>query len=791
MRRTETGTEAWCPVPDNRGIHAAVRGLARGRWARGARGAGARPVKFRVIPGLLAATSILAVLAAFTVGVPLLDLVELKTYDMRVRSGGGRPPSPAVAMAVIDEKSLDTEGRWPWPRARIAALIDALSRDGARVIAFDIAFAEPDENSHVALLDEVSRQVGALAIEDANLKRFIDARRRRADNDRVLADSIRASSAAVVLGYFFHFSDATVGYRIEAREIERRLRSLAPAKYPLTLYRTADASAVPFIRPYAPETNLDMLAEVAAGAGYFTLQSDPDGVLRWMPLVIQAGDELFPPLAVVSAWHYLGRPPLTVRVGPHGVEGIQMGDRVIPTDESGQLLVNYLGPPRTFPHVSVTDILRGRLAPGTFKDRVVLVGATAVGTHDLRSTPFSPVYPGAEVQATVIDNILTARFIARPRWSRIYDLIAVIVLGAIVGIVLPRLGPVKGLAFTVGLSTLYVVAARWCFVELRLWLNLVYPMAAIGGTYTALTVYHYLTEQRERKRIKSTFRQYVAPLVVEELLKHPQAVTLGGTEKVLTVLFTDLEGFTTYSERYTATEMVQILGEYYDRITEQVFIERGTLSDYVADELIAFFGAPLDNPAHAQRACAAALAMREQTVLLAAEWQKIGRPRLRARTGINTGPMLVGNLGSRYRFAYSVLGDQVNLASRLEGLNKVYKTDILIGENTARAVEGQFLLREVDRVRVKGKTQAVGMYELLARGTAPMSLEQEKGLRSYAMGLEAYRQRAWDESMVLFEETRSLLPGDGPAAEMLERCRTYRVTPPPEDWDGSFDQKFK
>ncbi len=730
-------------------------------------------------------------LLAMRLSVPLLELIELKTYDLRFLSRGPRTPSPAVALAVIDEKSLDIEGRWPWPRSRIAALVDALSRDGARVIGFDIAFTEPDENSELALLDQLARELETSVERDRRLAEFIAVRRSRADNDRALATAIERSSAVVVLGYFFHFSEASLGYPLEPQEIERRLARLAPSKYPLVRYRTPAAAGVPFIEAYAPETNLEMFTAAAASSGFFSLRSDPDGVLRWMPLIVRAGEHLFPPLALLSAWHYAGRPRLGVTVGPHGVEGIEMGDRVIPTDENGQLLINYLGPPRTIPHVSVTDILRGAFTPGTFRDRVVLVGATAIGTHDLRSTPFSPLFPGLEVQATVVDNILTDRFMAKPAWSRVYDVLSVVLITALVAVALPTLGPLQGLAFAAGLFALYVLVARWLFVAAGVWLNMVYPLLGLAGNYTALTAYYYVTEQRQRKRVKETFRQYVAPLVVEEMLKDPRRLRLGGEEKVLTVLFSDLEGFTANAERYTPPEMAAMLSEYYNRVTEQVFRYQGTLKEYVGDELMAIFGAPLDQPDHAVRACAAALAMREARLSLAAEWASAGRPRLRARTGVNSGPMLVGNLGSRYRFAYGVLGDDVNLGSRLEGLNKIYGTDILVGENTARLVGGAFVLREVDTVRVVGRTQRTRIYELLGGPDTPITLEQEKALRSYAAGLDAYRQRIWGEALTLFRQALTFWPQDGPAHAMAERCEAYQKTPPAEDWDGAFDQPFK
>jgi adenylate cyclase len=509
-----------------------------------------------------------------------------------------------------------------------------------------------------------------------------------------------------------------------------------------------------------------------------------------MPLVIQGGEDLYPPLGLLLAWHYLDRPQVTVQVASHGVDGIQIGERFVPTDRVGKLLINYLGRARTFPYFSVSDVLSGRVPKGAFKDRIVLIGATAVATYDLRNTPIDPRFPGTEVHATVIDNILTQSFMARPEWSRVLDVVAIVGMAVLTGVALIRLGPVKGMLFVAGLFVAYIVLARWLFVGARLWLTIVYPLMAVVMVHIMLTVYYYMTEQRERKRIKGTFKQYVAEVVVEEMTKDPARLRLGGEEKVLTVLFSDLEGFTTYSERYSPHEMTQMLSEYYDRVTEQIFLHRGTLKEYVGDELMAFFGAPLEESQHALRACQAALAMRQQTKLLANEWATIGRPRVRARTGINSGPMVVGNLGSKYRFAYGVVGDQVNLGSRLEGLNKEYRTDIIVGENTARLVEADFVFRELDMVRVKGRQQAIRIYELIATAGGEISSEVQKALPLYGEGLELYRHGDWVAALARFRELLVLRPDDGPARTLAQRCVVYEAMPP-EGWDGVFDQLVK
>jgi adenylate cyclase len=338
---------------------------------------------------------------------------------------------------------------------------------------------------------------------------------------------------------------------------------------------------------------------------------------------------------------------------------------------------------------------------------------------------------------------------------------------------------------------LHIFVSRWLFVNSGVWLNIVYPLLAISLSYTTLTVYYYVTEERERKKIKGAFKHYVAPIVIEEMLKDPERLKLGGDEKVLTVLFSDLAGFTGYSERFTPHEMITMLSEYFEQMTEQVFAYQGTLKEYVGDEMMAIFGAPLEQADHAQRACSAALAMRHRLHTLRAEWAEMGRPPLRARTGVNSGPMLVGNLGSQYRFAYGALGDHVNLGSRLEGLNKTYGTEILIGENTARLVEDSFLLREVDQVRVKGRVQPVHIYELVGNSADSLPKEKEQAFSYFVAGLEAYRQQHWQEALELFSQSLTLLPDDGPSSIMAERCRIYQETPPPTDWDGVFTMTTK
>ena len=744
-----------------------------------------------VNPVSLSFYSILLVLVLFMIGVPILDLIELKTYDLRFMMRGQKDPSNTVVLAVIDEKSLDKEGRWPWSRSKIADLIHTLNKDGAKVIGFDIGFLEPDENSNLKLIHQFENQISTLNIKNHKLADFIHKGKINADNDQALANAIKNSSASVILGYFFHTSKAGLGYQISPKEIDRRLLQIEPSKYPLIIFEDQKPEYSPFLRAYAPEGNLDIFTRATQSSGYFNTTPDRDGVLRWLPLIIQCGQNIFPPLSIQCAWHYLDKPQLMVKVVIYGVGGIQMGKRFVPTDEYGRILINYLGPPKTFPHVSITDILDNTFQKGIFKDKIILVGATAEGIYDSRNTPFSTVHPGLEVHANVIDSILTENFLKIPKRANVYNLLAIIAVGVLMGVILPRLSAIKGAMFALGLFFGFNIIICSLFIGLGVWVNMVYPLLVMLLSYFSITVFHYFTEERKRKEIKSAFSRYAPNVVVNEILKHPDQLKLGGEEREISVLFCDLIGFTGYSEIYTPNAMITILSEYFNEMTEQVFAFQGLLKEYVGDELMAIFGAPLVQKDHAQRACMAALAMRDRLRALRPIWDNMDRPALRARTGINSGIMLVGNVGSKYRFSYGALGDHVNLGSRLEGLNKIYGTEIIIGENTAQLLDDVFRLREIDCVKVQGKETPVRFYELLGIFNTVLPEETEQAFNCYADGLEAYRSQQWEDAIDLFEKGQNLYQEDKTFQVMALRSRIYQRDPPKGEWDGVFRERRK
>ncbi len=742
-------------------------------------------------PFSITLSSILLVIALFFTGVPILEFIELKAYDLRFLSRKLRKPTYPIVLAVIDEKSLDVEGRWPWPRAKFAQLIDTLSSDGAKVIGFDIGFLEPDENSSMQIIDEIENKLEMTGASNADVSQYLQTIKKDADYDLALATAIRNSSATIVLGYFFHTSQPGADYQISPDAMINQLKRIEPSKYPFVISEGQEPAEPPYLKAYAPESNLELLSQATPYAGWFNTIPDYDGVLRWAPMVIQCGGDIFPPLALQSVWNYLDQPQLVVQVEINGVEGIHMGERFIPTDSHGRMLINYLGPPKTFPHYSITNILQGKVPRGTFNDAIVLVGATAEGIYDSRNTPFTTVHPGLEVHANIAENILSQSYLNIPKRADIFNLVAIIAMGIVVGMVLPHLNALKGALFALSLFGIYIVTNSWLFSASGIWLNMVYPLLVLFISYVAITVFRYFTEERQRKEIKSAFGRYASKRVINQMLDHPDQLKLGGEVRSITVLFCDLAGFTSYSEIYTPNAMINILGEYFSEMTEHVFEFEGLLKEYVGDELMAIFGAPLIQEDHAQRACLTALAMQDKLQKLRRIWADLDRPQLTARTGVNSGNMLVGNIGSKYRFSYGALGDDVNLGSRLEGLNKQYGSEILIGENTADLVEGHFRLRKMDYVRVKGKEKPVRVYELMGKAGIVFSEEKERRLQIYEDGFEAYQAQKWAEAIEIFKSGQKLYPKDKSFQTMGIRCRIYQREPPKGEWDGAFRERRK
>jgi adenylate cyclase len=447
-------------------------------------------------------------------------------------------------------------------------------------------------------------------------------------------------------------------------------------------------------------------------------------------------------------------------------------------------LINYYGGEQQFDYYSISDVVLGRIAPDTFREKIVLLGFTADIYQDLHSTSFQPIsYPGVETHTTIIANILDQDFLTRPGGIFLIDLLILFLMSVLLGILLPHTRPVSGAIALILCIAAVFGAAYYAFVAQKVWLNTVYPTLFVLLNYVALTSYKYLTEERRKKEVKKAFQHYVAPAVVNQMLDRVDQLHLGGERKELTALFSDIRGFTSISEKMTPEALVRFLNEYLSAMTGIVLQYEGTVDKYMGDAIMAFYGAPLDQADHAARACRTALDMMTRLRELRTEWEARGLPPMNIGIGINSGDMSVGNMGSEERFDYTIMGDNVNLASRLEGINKQYGTNIVISQFTYALIQEQsFIARELDSVRVKGKQEPVIIYEL--RGYGSPDTQTESLLTAFHQGLTAYKQQQWQQAIAHFQEVLKIDSDDEPAKLYRERCEAYQLSPPPDGWDG-------
>lgn len=739
---------------------------------------------------------VLFFLGIYWVQIPWFEAMELKALDLKFLARGERAPGQEVVIVAVDEKSLGEMGRWPWPRAKVADLVNRLHEYGTKVIAFDVVFAEPQENTEANVLrrlqQEELKEISDLGItvDEAPLEmkkelKFLEKEIARAEtwNDDVLLAKAVERFPGSVLGYFFYFTPQEIK-DLKEEQYLAGLELISKSEVGAIRMRGGKVNPEDFLtRALGVQANIPIVSRASQAEGFFNAVPDQDGTFRKGILSVSFGEKVFPSLALKATSLYLESPILMDFIAEFGLAGISVGERAIPADEFGRTIVNYYGPPQTFPHYSASDVIQGKLDPELFRERIVLLGATAIGIGDIRSTPFSPVFPGVEVHASIISNILNGDFLIRPEWMKLFDLGAIILVGLVLGFVLPRVRALYGLIPGIVIALLYFWVDRYMFEARGVIVSSVYPLLEIFFIFLGITFYKYLTEEKKRKQYKEAFSRYVSASVVNEILKQPDVLKLGGERKNLTVLFSDIRGFTTISESLDPETVVHILNEYLTPMTEVVFHHEGMLDKYIGDAIMAVFGAPLAQQDHAARACATALEMIQRLKELQKKWEGEGYPRIDIGIGINTGPMSVGNMGSEMLFDYTVIGDSVNLASRLEGLNKQYGTRICVSETTYENTKDLYIFRILDRVVVKGKKEPVGIYELL--GTRDEIPQFADRVTAFERGFWAYQNREWDEAIRQFQEVVSSVD-DQTARIMITRCQEYKANPPPPDWNGSY-----
>lgn len=721
----------------------------------------------------------------YLIEIPFLEVMELKTIDLRYISRGGSENESDVVLAVIDEESIDKEGKWIWPRSKMANLVKKLSAAGAGVISFDVGFLEPDEKSVVRTIEDIEKN---LTILDVKTRAYLEELKRASDNDQLLADAIAESEATVVLGYFFQMEKLHSGdFDEELLKIQRK--NIQSSRYVQVKFHSEKAMDTPVIEAQVANANITAISQATPYSGFFNMFPDRDGVVRWIPAVIDYSDEMYAPLSLMTLSAFKETQPLVV-VADYGIEKIQFDDIAIPTDELGRIMINYRGDAKSFRHIPVTDILNGKVPESELKGKVVIVGATAIGIYDMRVTPFSSVFPGVEIHASIVDSVLRGEFLYHPTWAAVFDILAIVLAGLLLGVVLPRAGVFLGILTVSVLFFGHIFFCQYLFSRQGWILNMVYPLLVILSVYISITVYKYLSESRQKRFIRSAFSTYLAPTVVQQLIDSPENLELGGEEREITAFFSDVQGFTSISEKLTPNELVELLNEFLTEMTNIILEHEGTVDKFEGDAIIAFYGAPNALENQAETACLTCVDMQKRLGELREKWHQEGKPELKMRIGLSTGPAVVGNMGSRNRMDYTMMGDTVNTAARLEGVNKIYGIYTLVCETTFKKASQRVWGREIDAINVIGKAEPVTVYQLLGYSEdIDETMLKMTGL--YAEGLHLYRQQHWESAIEKFDAALNVSPDDGPSKEMRDRCAAYKIEPPSQDWDGSYTMKTK
>lgn len=700
--------------------------------------------------------------------------LELLIYDQRMRLHLPYETKAAVPIVIIDidETSLQHEGRWPWSRAKIADLVEKLNESGAAVIGFDILFGEAERNPAQEVLAGLDNQ--------SNLYKQLNFLQKNYDNDSLLAKKLEDSEA--VLGYLFHYQyNLTSGLLPQSLDLNNSVDTLV------------SQLVLPIMSGYAAP--LEVLIDATGKGGFFSLAPDEDGVVRRAPMLARYDNQLYASLSLEMLRQFMFLEAIQLKTstiaGKQHLESIFLDENLaLPTDGSGQLLIPFRGPAETFPYIPAWKLLAGEVDPLLIQGALVLVGTSAPGLFDLRATPVASVYPGVEVHANLLAAMLDKQFLQQPSWAAGANLVIALMAGLILAIALPWLSPILQVLISVVLAVSIVSLTSWLWVFEGIVLALAGPLLLIFLLMVFNFIWGFFYESMTRHRLADMFGQYVPPQLVEEMSRHPGAFSFAGESRELSVLFSDIRGFTTLSESLAADELKLLLNRYFTPITGVIFEHRGTIDKYIGDLVMAFWGAPVKDSDHALHSIQAAMQMLKATAEISQVFVSEGLPAISVGVGINSGLMNVGDMGSKYRRAYTVLGDAVNLASRLESSTKYYGVSLIVGERTRELALGHFVWRELDLVKVKGKDHPVRVYEPLCPiADLTPALATELALTNQA--LTAFRTQDFNQAKILFTQLHQAHPKTYQYSQYLERIQTFSQEPPAADWDGSWTRTDK
>lgn len=711
----------------------------------------------------------------------VLQRLDDIVYDARLRATMPGTLDERIVIVDIDEKSLAEVGRFPWGRNKLAQLTDVLfDQQKIALLGFDIVFAEPDDSSGLSRLVELARKEFK---DQAGFAERVRQLQPELDYDAVFAKALE--KRPVVLGYYF------------SNDGEGRTAGNLPA--PVVTKDDLKGRLVSAYSWTGYGANIGVLANAAPAAGHFNPIADGDGVVRSLPLLAEYKGKYYESLALAMFRYLVGAPRVAMGFSDEkwlsrnyqGLDRILLTEGksalAIPVDKHVATLVPYRGPGGakggSFRYVSASDVLSGRLPPGSLKDKIVLVGTTAPGLLDLRVTPVGEVYPGVESHASLISGWLDAKVTLRPDYALGYDVFILLLAGLVLAIGLPLLSAPRAVVLSLGVLVFVTGLNMWLYISY----GLVMPLAAAGVmTVTAFALnmsYGYFVETRSKRELANLFGTYVPPELVDEMVKDPDSYNMKATSRELTVMFCDMRGFTKMSEHMEPTKLQELLTGVFSSLTSVIRGNRGTIDKYMGDCVMAFWGAPVETPDHAHLAVKSAMEMANAVRDINLDHRARGLPDIGIGIGLNTGTMCVGDMGSNIRRAYTVIGDAVNLGSRLEGLSKVYGVDIVVSETT-RKMAPKYAWQELDRVRVKGKEQAVAIFWPMAPA-GQLSEASSTELKTWVSFVRAYRAQNWDQADVLLINLMRMNANKFLYQLYAERVASMRLLPFDPEWDGA------
>ncbi|HJT11297.1 MAG TPA: adenylate/guanylate cyclase domain-containing protein [Dongiaceae bacterium] len=689
-------------------------------------------------------------------------------------------PNVPVVIAAIDERSLDKFGQWPWSRTTLAEITDRLTELGAAAIAFDVIFAEPDRTSPAAIVanlpadaeyEPVKAQLATLPDPDVEFAAAL------ARSPSVLgfaySDDVQLKDRPPIE---YDYSVTVIGPEGSKPEVLRQVRGGAYAALPLLPLMKATHG----------------LGEVQAG------EPDLDGVVRRVPMMVRVGQELFNTFAGDVLRVGVGGQTTQVRVTAYGdIDKMRIGEVILPVNQRGELLLYDTGlEPRR--RLSLGDIFKPDFDPSRVDGRLIMIGAIAAGFQDVRATPLVPYMPGVEIHTQILEQILGNAFLVRPYNADYLEIVYLGCFGLVLIGFLYRRSAIAGAAVLIGALVVSIGASWWQFAENGYLFDPIYPGLAAVVMFGSGTLVNYLRVEKEKRNVRTAMARYLSPVLADQVSQHPEQLKLGGELRELTLMFTDIRGFTHISESLDPQALTQLMNSFLTPMTRVIQDREGFIDKYIGDCIMAFWNAPIDVPSHAQKAILAAFDMRAElkriNAMLKENAEKEDRAEVELRVGIglNSGICCVGNMGSEQRLEYSVLGDTVNIASRLEALSPAYGVDLVIGEETASGA-AEFALLELDRVRVKGKVLPIRIFTGLGDRTVAATAEFRQLHDAQSRLLAHYRAKEWDQAEAAMAECRALAPTllHGLYELYEKRIAHYRIDPPPANWDGVYEAKSK